>query len=114
MKDIITELVKQIDTKCVGFHYYKDENVFEDIKGQTENVQKLCMFYLQGNIFGIDEIEYIQLSEYITQILKDYVDSIKNRDIVLLLDTLDYGVRELIDIYIDNYVEDTEREQRDI
>ncbi|WP_168356466.1 hypothetical protein [Petralouisia muris] len=36
---------------------------------------------------------------YVIQTLEDYIEAAEQEDTVLMLDTLDYGLRELVDIY---------------
>ncbi len=39
------------------------------------------------------------LCGYVIQTLEDYIEAAEQEDTVLMLDTLDYGLRELVDIY---------------
>ena len=39
---------------------------------------------------------------YNKDVLKDYVAAIEQEDVVWIIDTLDYGLRELIELYIDD------------
>ena len=43
-------------------------------------------------------------------VLKDYVAAIEQEDVVWIIDTLDYGLRELIELYIDDDAEESEDE----
>ena len=88
-----------IDTICGGYHIYKDEGVIEKARREAGLVREYCSFFLQGNVFGMEEEEYQNLCAYVIQVLKDFVEAIEQTDTVLMLDTLDYGIRELVDIY---------------
>ena len=50
----------------------------------------------------MEEEEYASLQRFVIDVLTDYLESLQQRDTVLMLDTLDYGLRELINIYIED------------
>ena len=104
MEVLAKELRDKIDNICGGFHYYKDENVIKKAGELIGKIQQFCSCFLQGNIFGMEEEEYLKLQSYVIQVLKDYMEALENKDIVYMLDTLDYGLRELLNIYIDTDV----------
>ncbi|MBR5565682.1 MAG: hypothetical protein IKW08_05885 [Roseburia sp.] len=109
MEVLALELRKKIDTICVGYHYYKDKKVLEHAEEAASLIQQYCEFFLQGNIFGMEEDEYASLQRFVIDVLSDYLEALQQRDMVLMLDTLDYGLRELINIYIED-AEGTEHE----
>lgn len=110
MEGLALSLREKIDTICFGFHYYKIENVLEKAGEFVEELQEFCAFFLQGNIFEIEENEYLDLKNYVLQVLRDYTEALEQQDMVYMLDTLDYGLRELINIYIDEDAGETENE----
>ena len=91
-----------IDTICGGYYIYKDEDVIGKAKKVTGKVREYCSFFLQGNVFGLEAREYDGLCNYVIQVLEDFLEAMKQEDTVLMLDTLDYGLRELVDIYKEN------------
>jgi len=93
------ELREVVDTICGGYHIYKDEKVLEKAKKAAGQIRDYCGFFLQGNIFDLEETEYRALSDYVVEVLEDYLEAADQGDTVLMLDTLDYGLRELLDIY---------------
>ena len=99
MEDKAKQLWVVIDTICGGYHIYKDEKVIEKAKQAAGQVQEYCEVFLQGNYFGLDEEAYGELCSYVVQVLRDFVEALEQEDTVLMLDTLDYGLRELIDLY---------------
>lgn len=101
MEALAQELCREIDNICGGYHYFKDENVLERARGLAEKMQRFCKEFLQGNLFGMEEAEYQRLQNYVLQVLEDYMEALKQQDMVYMLDTLDYGLRELLNIYID-------------
>lgn len=88
-----------IDTICGGYYIYKDEKVLEKARKAAGQIQEYCEFFLQGNCFHMNEDEYNELYNYVIQVLSDFVEALEQEDTVLMLDTLDYGLRELIDLY---------------
>ena len=106
METLAKELKKDIDIICIGYHYDRQTNVVEKGKELSEKIQRFASFFLQGNIFGIEEDEYGGLKAYTLQVLEDYVQALEQRDMVLMIDTLDYGLRELLYIFIDKDNED--------
>lgn len=106
MEELARELRNKIDNICGGFHYYKDENVLGKAEGLAGELQQFCSHFLQGNIFGMEEGEYLNLQNYVIQVLRDYMEAIEQQDMVYMLDTLDYGLRDLLNIYIDTDAEE--------
>ncbi len=107
MEELAKELRDAVDNICGGFHYYKDENVLSKSQKLAEHIQKLCGTLLQGNVFGMEREEYQELAGYVIQVLEDYIEALNQRDMVWMLDTLDYGLRELLNIYINRNPEET-------
>ena len=89
---------------------FKNENVIEKAKEIIPTIQKFCTGFLQGNSYGISEEEYQNLQVFVIDVLKDYVAAIEQEDVVWIIDTLDYGLRELIELYIDDDAEESEDE----
>lgn len=102
MEEKAKELWVIIDTVCGGYHIYKDEKVIEKVRKAAGKIQEYCAFFLQGNIFGMEEEEYQKLYRYVVQVLEDFVEALEQGDTIWILDTLDYGLRELVDIYREN------------
>ncbi len=49
----------------------------------------------------MEEKEYAEFGHYVLQVLEDYMEAVKQQDMLYMLDTLDNGLRELLNIYID-------------
>lgn len=102
METLAKEIRKKTDEICVSYHLYKDGDVINQAKKLSVKIQQFCAHFLQGNIFGMEEDAYLDLQSYVVQVLEDYIEAIRQRDTILMLDTLDYGLRELFNIYIDS------------
>ncbi len=101
MEELARKLSNGIDNICGGFHYFKKENVLDKSRELAEDIQRFCSCFLQGNIFGMEKDEYADFEQFVIQVLEDYIEAMKQQDMVYMLDTLDYGLRELLNIYID-------------
>lgn len=101
MEALAKELQCGIDIICGTFYFHKDENVLLKAMALTERIEEFCGSFLRGNIYGMEEMEYQGLKEYVLGVLEDFLKALDQRDTVYMLDTLDYGLRELINIYID-------------
>lgn len=101
METLAKKLLEKITKICVEYHYFKRTDAVEKGIELAEDIQRFTSGFLQGNIYGMDEEEYIGLQNYVLQVLKDYMEAVEQRDMVLMIDTLDYGLRELINIFVD-------------
>jgi len=101
MKEKAEKLRNEIDKICGKFYYEKDESVIPKALNIAKQVEEYCSFFLQGNLFGMETAEYCGLHKYVVQVLEDFVTAAQQEDTVLMLDTLDYGLRELLEIFRD-------------
>lgn len=101
METLAVELQKEIDNICMEYHCVKSADVMERAKALADNISQFASGLLQGNVFEIEEEEYLGFQEYVVQVLRDYAESVRQYDTVLMVDTLDYGLRELLNIFID-------------
>lgn len=101
METLAQELERGIDMICIGYYFHKNEDIFLKAKVLAERIQQFCSSFLQGNIYGMEEGEYQDLKSYVIEVLEDYLEALRQKDLIYMLDTLDYGLRELLNIYID-------------
>lgn len=102
MEELAKKLITEIDIICAGYHYYRQVNVIEKVIKLQSEIQQFITFFLQGNIFGMEEQEYSEFCQYVLLVLKDYAEAMVQKDMVLMVDTLDYGLRELVMLYVEN------------
>ncbi len=110
MEALAQELRREIDIICGKYHYAKIDNVIEEAIKLAERMQQFCGRFLQDNIYDTEEKEYQDFQTYVLQVLEDYLNAVKYKDDVWMLDTLDYGLRELLNIYIDEDAEEKNHE----
>lgn len=65
METLAKELRDKINQICVGYHYANQSNVVEQGRKLAEEIQQFASGFLQGNIYGMDEEEYIGLQNYV-------------------------------------------------
>lgn len=111
METLARELKHEINIICIEYYYLKEINVIEKSRKLLDKIQEFTKGFLQGNIYGMEEEEYQMLQNFVLQCLDDYIEAVGQQDMVRMVDTLDYGLRELINIYIDpDTMEETNEE----
>ena len=45
--------------------------------------------------------EWLQINNFMMECINDYISAIRNKDTVLLIDTLDFGIRELASMFVE-------------
>ncbi len=98
MEELAKKLLDRINRLCIGFYYINENNIMKSAFELREDIEKLTGGLLAA--LGADE-ESQQLRDYTLQVLSDYVEAASQKDEVLMIDTLDYGLREIIGLYID-------------
>ena len=101
METMAIELEKEIDRICGEYHYVKAADVMGWAGELADGIRQFISGLLQGDIFGVGEEECVKFQEYVVQVLRDYMEAVRQQDVVLMIDTLDYGLRELLNIFID-------------
>lgn len=107
MDVLAKELIGKINKMCIEYYFYKQTNVIEKAQAMHEKIQQYLSFFLQGNLFGMEDEEYDNICQYVLQVLKDYSEAFSNKDGVLMIDTLDYGLRELLKLAIEDDSEES-------
>ncbi len=114
METLARELAKKVDLICIEYHYMRRTDIVERAKALAGEIQQLVSVLLQGNVFGMEEEEYNSLQSYVIQVLTDYTEAIAQRDMVRMADALEFGLRDLLDIYIDTDSGENQDEQGNI
>lgn len=100
MEELALKIRTEIDEICIGYLFYRQMDVIEKTIHLTTEIQNFLGLFLQGNVFGMENEDYMALSDYVSGVAEDYVEAVKQEDAVLMVDTLEHGVRELLDIYL--------------
>ena len=93
--------IKQIYTKvlksCIGFSVYGTKKVEEETK---ELLPLLNEFY-DRFLREIDKTDYEKLQLLFINIIRDLSQGLKNKDVVLLEDAMEYGLLSFLEIFMD-------------
>ncbi len=106
MEELAKKTIANINEICLDFYYFRKENVMERGVALLDNVQEV---FKQINILATEnpnDKEVLNIENYAINVLNDLVEAIERKDQVLLVDTLDYGVRDLMKIFVDEREED--------
>lgn len=106
MEQLAIELMKKVNDVCIEYLFFKQTDVIEKTIKLSEEIKEFVTPFLQGNVFGMSDEEYENLKQYVMQVLEDYMEAIRQDDMVLMIDTLDYGLRELLNIYVEDDAEE--------
>lgn len=96
----IEELYKKIFYSCVQFAVYKKKDIIENVKQLLPLLNNFANEFLHTNCFGLEEEDYQQLKQLLLDILNDIAQGMEQRDIVLLEDTIEFGLKEFVEMFI--------------
>lgn len=100
MEELARKLTKELNGIGIDYYLYKKGGVIDRAQALAGEIRDFCGFFLNGNVlFGMDEADYSDLNRFVVGVLEDYMEALSQRDTVLMLDTLDYGLRELLRIF---------------
>lgn len=99
MEELARDLNKKITDICAGYLFFKQTDVIEKVRPLTEDIQRFLNGFIQGDMAGMGEGERTAILGYAAGVAQDYVEAMEQKDMVLMVDTLDYGLRELLQIY---------------
>ena len=95
------ELYKKVYVACVEFAVYNKKNILENAEKFWPLLNEFINEFLKENIYGINEEDYQLLQQLLINILNDMVQAMDNRDSVLMADTVEYGLREFLELFFD-------------
>jgi hypothetical protein len=91
------ELIEKIDQICVGYYFFRNSDGVErakDLSGEIQTYLGQLLRLTEGDTSEEGDI----LRHYIAEVVEDYMSAIDQRDLVLMIDTLEYGLRELLQL----------------
>lgn len=98
MEALARRLLDSINRICIEYYHLKADDTVEKAVALKEEIQELVSGLLTA--LGEDG-ESADLRAYVLQALRDYADAAAQRDEALMIDTLDYGIRDILKLYID-------------
>ena len=108
MEELARIIIDNINKICIDFYYFRKENIMKVGMDILPNIQKI---FEQINLFANEnpqDKDIVGMQNFALNVIKDLLSAIENEDKVLLVDTLDFGVRELMNIFIEEGSDDYE------
>lgn len=106
MEEKIIKLYENINYIGYCCTYEKKNDYLKRIKALVPDIREFANWFMQGNQFGIKDELYIALVKNLLTVLKDCNRAFEEGDRVLLLDALEYGLVEYLEMFLpDNYIE---------
>ena len=94
MDEKIQSLYQQLKEITFRYWVYRLRQNIEKTKKIIPEIQEFVLWFLEENIFGIDEELYQGMSENLVNILQDILTALQQEDMVLLHDAIAYGLLE--------------------
>lgn len=100
MEEKIKKLYENIN--FIGYYcmYHRKNDYIEKAKSLLPDVQEFVQWFLAGNQFGIEEEIYQKLQRNLISVLQDITEALKQKDRVLMLDALEFGISEYLAMFL--------------
>lgn len=96
----VEELYKKVFYTCTQFAVYQKKDVQKNVEQLLPLLNEYADFFLTENQYGLKEEDYRLLQQLLINILQDIMQGLENRDNVLLEDTIEYGLKEFLELFI--------------
>ena len=93
------ELYKDVFRSCVSFAVYEENSIIKDLLNYWDNLKSFIDFFCKKNELSIDEEDYNNLKKVLLEITNDIVNGINNKDIILLEDTVEFGLLPFLEMF---------------
>ncbi len=98
MEALVKKLTEKINELCIEYYYLRNQMIIENGKKLLPDIKTVAECLLQ--VLAEDRTEEAEgLKQYILDVLNDYMEAINHRDMVLMIDTLDVGLREVLNLF---------------
>lgn len=98
MEALVKELTEKINKLCIEYYYLRNQMVIENGKKLLPDIKMVAEYLLR--VLAEEATEEAEgLKEYILDVLNDYMEAIDHKDMVLMIDTLDVGFREVLNLF---------------
>lgn len=94
------QLYRKVFETCVQFAVYQEKNIQENLKLLLPMIEEFTKEFLAENSYGFVEEDYQLLGQLLLNILQDIVEGLEYRDEILLEDTIEYGLKEFLELLI--------------
>lgn len=101
MEESAKKIIQKLNSICAYFYIYKSSNSIQEGKELLSDIQQFGNYILEIVENNKEDKEWLQVNDFMLECINDYVSSIRNNDAVLLIDTLDFGIRKLANMFIE-------------
>lgn len=100
MQQKIQKLFEEIN--FIGYYASKNNDIhyIDKAKELFPQIQEFSDWFFKENVFEIDEVLYQKLQINLVDILKDCITAMEENDRVLMLDALEYGISEYLQMFL--------------
>lgn len=99
MEEKIQKLYESLNRISVEYLLCLNRNNVKDTGKLMPEIEEFARWFLQENIFGIEQDLYEGMSNNLLQILNDIVTAMEQNDRVLLNDAVTYGLLEYLKLF---------------
>lgn len=99
MEELALELLEKMGHICAAYYYSRKSDAITEGEKLAQNIREFTISLLEGISMQEQTEENMLLQQYILEVLNDYTEAVSQKDEVLMIDTLDFGLRELLDIF---------------
>lgn len=100
MKNEVIETLEKIDKICIEFYFFRNEDILDSVMQIIPKIQTWCEQLIDIlEQYPMDE-DAVTVYNFTIETINDIVSAIEYNDQVLLIDTLDFGIREVLNLLI--------------
>lgn len=97
----IYKIAIEISVKVAVFN---QKGIIEKMQQFVPRLKFLNEYIFENNYYNLEKNDWCKLQKLYLDIIKDILNGLKNRDVILLMDTLENGLIPFLEIFL----EDTE------
>lgn len=96
----LQNLYRKLVAVSADYLIYQRRTNIEEIKKIIPQIQEFVLWFMDENIFGIEEEIYQGMCQNLLLILEDILAALKNNDQVLLQDAVAHGLMEYLELFV--------------
>lgn len=100
MEEKIEALYKELTDISAEYLIYQRRDNVEKIKKIIPQIQEFVLWFLEGNKFGIELVDYQDMCRNLLEILEDILCALKQGDRVLMHDATANGLMEYLRLFV--------------
>lgn len=100
MEQQVETLYDNVTRICAEYIFIRKNDVFEETKKLLPEISEFSRMFFNNNEYELPEDDYAHLQRLLLDDLADCIQGMEQRDVVLLMDALDFGLREWLKILL--------------